>query len=422
MTQGRKVHIVGAGMAGLAAAVRSVELGLQVRLSEGAPQAGGRCRSFEDSVLGRIIDNGNHLILGANPAIFAYLGAIGAADKLTPLESACFPFLDVSSGAAWTVRPGAGRWPWWLLDPDRRVPGARLADYWAMLRILNAPASARLDEYVNVQAPMFARFWEPLALAVLNTEAAASSARLLGRVLAETLMRGGAASRPYFAHAGLGSALVDPALAFLERSSVATRFSCRLRGMDVNDDRVTRLIFDDEVIEIGADETVILAVPSWEAGALIPGLVVPTETRPIVNAHFQIESAFDFADGAPFLGVIGGTAHWLFRRGDVVSATVSAARVLADDVALQVAEAIWRDVAAAIGRPGSPLPRHRIIKEKRATIAQTPGQDALRPPTATRWRNLLLAGDWTQTGLPATIEGAVGSGRHAAELAGNLAK
>ena len=418
MTQGRKVHIVGAGMAGLAAAVRCVELGLDVRISEGAPQAGGRCRSFEDSVVGRVIDNGNHLILGANPAIFAYLASIGAADKLTPFEPARFPFLDLSTGTAWTVRPGAGRWPWWLLVPSRRVPGARLADYWAMLRILDAPGAARLDDFVNLDAPMFARFWEPLALAVLNTEAAASSARLIGRVLAETLMRGGAASRPYFAHDGLGSALVEPALAFLQRSSVETRFSCRLRALETNDGQVTRLVFAEETIEIGADETVILAVPSWEAGGLVPGLIAPTETRPIVNAHFRIDGAFDFADGAPFLGVIGGTAHWLFRRGDVVSATVSAAGALADDAAPQVAEAIWRDVARAIGRPGAPIPAHRIIKEKRATIAQTPQQDALRPPPATRWRNLLLAGDWTQTGLPATIEGAVRSGRLAAEMAG----
>jgi hydroxysqualene dehydroxylase len=148
---------------------------------------------------------------------------------------------------------------------------------------------------------------------------------------------------------------------------------------------------------------------------------VPSETRPIVNAHFRIEGAFDLAGGAPFLGIVGGTAHWLFRRGEVVSVTVSAAGALVEESNERLAAAIWRDVARAIARPEMAMPAYRIIKEKRATIAQTPQQDALRPPMATRWRNLLLAGDWTATGLPATIEGAVRSGRAAAErIAGGL--
>jgi squalene-associated FAD-dependent desaturase len=422
MTQARKVHIVGAGMAGLAAAVRCIELGLQVSLNEGAPQAGGRCRSFDDAAMGTVIDNGNHLILGANPAIFSHLRAIGAQGSLTPLDPPRFPFIDVTTGARWTVRPGMGRLPWWLLVPGRSVPGAGLADYAAVLRLLNAPGSARLADYVKPGTAMFARFWEPFALGVMNTEAKDASAFLIGRVLRETLLKGGAASRPYFAEAGLGTALVDPAVTFLEDKGASVAFSRRLRALEMSGDRVSRMAFADDTVEVQGDDMVILAVPSWEAGNFVPGLSVPTQTRPIVNAHFRIEGDFALPGAAPFVGVIGGTAQWLFRRGPIVSATVSAAVDLVDAPAGEVAQAIWSDIARAIGRPAAPMPVHRIIKEKRATIAQTPADDARRPPAATRWRNLLLAGDWTQTGLPATIEGAVRSGHFAAEMAANSAR
>src|SRR3990172_7320758 len=111
------VHIIGAGVAGLAAAVRAVELGLRVTLSEATPQAGGRCRSFEDASLGRTIDNGSHLILGGNTGVFAHLAAIGASDRVAPLARPVFPFLDLGSGRAWKVRPGSARLPVWLLMP-----------------------------------------------------------------------------------------------------------------------------------------------------------------------------------------------------------------------------------------------------------------------------------------------------------------
>jgi squalene-associated FAD-dependent desaturase len=418
----RKVHIIGAGMAGLAAAVRCAEAGMEIALSEGAPQAGGRCRSFDDATLGAVIDNGNHLILGANPAIFAHLKSIGMNGALTPLDPPCFPFVDLAAGTRWTVRPGMGRLPWWLLVPGRSVPGARLSDYAAVLRLLSAPPSARLGDYIDSTAPMFERFWEPFALGVMNTETKDASAYLIGRVLRETLLKGGAASRPYFAEQGLGHALVEPAVAWLRAKGASISFSRRLRAIDFTASGVNRLTFADGVADIAQSESVILAVPSWEAGGLVPGLAVPQETRPIVNAHFRVEGAFELPGGAPFLGVIGGTAHWLFRRGPIVSATISAAVDLAELPGEQVARAIWRDIAKVLGRPADPLPPNRIIKERRATIAQTPAQDALRPAAQTRWTNLILAGDWTQTGLPATIEGAVRSGHLAAQLAHNSAR
>ena len=122
-------HVIGAGLAGLAAAVRLAGAGQRVVLYEAAPQAGGRCRSYEDKQLGVTLDNGNHLLLSANHEALDYLDAIGARDRLVGPATARLPFLDLASGERWLVEPAAGRIPWWLLSSRRRIPGTTLADW-----------------------------------------------------------------------------------------------------------------------------------------------------------------------------------------------------------------------------------------------------------------------------------------------------
>jgi len=139
-----------------------------------------------------------------------------------------------------------------------------------------------------------------------------------------------------------------------------------------------------------------------------------------VNAHYRVAAPRDSAmRGADFVGVIGGLAEWVFVKRDVASVTISAADRLVEQPSSELAHRIWGDVAAALGLDASSVPPWRIVKERRATFAATPAQLARRPGATTRWRNLLLAGDWTQTGLPATIEGAIDSGLRAAAALGS---
>jgi uncharacterized protein with NAD-binding domain and iron-sulfur cluster len=114
-------------------------------------------------------------------------------------------------------------------------------------------------------------------------------------------------------------------------------------------------------------------------------------------------------------GVIGGATEWLFGFPERLSVTISAAERFLATPREELAELIWGEVQTVAGFE-APLPAWQIIKEKRATFAATPEQDALRPPAKTQWRNLALAGDWTRTGLPATIEGAIRSGVTAAKV------
>ena len=413
------VHVVGAGLAGLAAAVRLVREGRRVALYEAANQAGGRCRSFFDRTLGRVIDNGNHLMVSGNRSTLGYLDAIGAADSLLGPRDASFPFLDLGSGERWTVRPNRGPVPYWVLLRSRRVPGTRPGAYLAALRLARAGPGQTVADCLDTGDPLWRRFWTPIATAVLNTPPETASARLLWAALSESFARGAAGCRPLIARASLAASLIEPALRFLERHGAEVALGQRLRRIEWRGSEAGALDFGPRRIDLGPGDRVILALPPGQVGALLPGVPVPTASHAIVNGHIALPRAVRLPGDAVLLGLIGGTAEWLFVREGLASLTVSAAGGLADEPSEAIAARFWSDTARALGLPAHPQPLVRIVKERRATFAQTPDQEALRATAETRWPNLFLAGDWTATGLPATIEGAIRSGECAAALVVN---
>ncbi len=406
------VHIVGAGLAGLSAAVSLAERGVAIELSEASGQAGGRCRSYFDPQLGLTLDNGNHLVLSGNTAVNAYLKAIGAADRLTGPDKAVYHWADLRTGERWTLRPNEGPLPWWVFSPKRRVPGTRATDYLSLLPLLRRGTGKRLNEVMACRGLLWDRLIDPFLLAALNTDAGAGAADLASAVVRETLAKGGAAYRPRIAEPTLSDAFVDPAIETLTRLGARVRLGRRLRSVTLDGDRAKALVFADGEVPLGPGDRLVLAVPPWVAADLLPGLSVPTEHRAIVNAHFRLIPP---PGAEALIGVIGGTVEWIFAFSDRISVTVSGADRLVDMDRKDLAALLWKDVARVHGLSDE-LPPWQVVKEKRATFAATPDQNALRPGSQTCWNNVLLAGDWTATGLPATIEGAVRSGRHAADL------
>ncbi|WP_247878557.1 hydroxysqualene dehydroxylase HpnE [Niveispirillum sp. SYP-B3756] len=407
-------HIVGAGLAGLACAVELAAAGRAVMLHEAALQAGGRCRSFHDPLLDRVIDNGNHLLLGANHHALAYLDRIGGRAALESSERVELPFHDLASGEGWVLRPGHG--PGWIFDPARRVPGTRWWDYLRPLALPLHGRQARVVDVLAMDSPIGQRLWQPLTIAILNTAPAAASAALLWSVFRRTLLKGPAACRPYFAGAaGLSGAFIDPALAWLRARDVPLHVGHRLRGLTIQAGRVVALDFNDGPVGLGPQDRVVLALPAPVTAELLPGLTVPLDHGAILNAHFRLPVPVPSLP--PFIGLVGGVAEWLFRRGDVLSVTVSAADRWMEQPSEALATLLWADIARLLGTPTAPCPPCRIIKERRAGFAATPANAAQRPGARVPGLdNMLLAGDWTDTGLPATIEGAVLSGQRAARL------
>jgi squalene-associated FAD-dependent desaturase len=396
------VHIIGAGLAGLACAVRLINRGTHVTIYEATDHAGGRCRSFFDNVLKRNIDNGNHLLLSGNQQAMAYLQAIGSLQSMPPAEQAAFLFLDLESGERWSVEAN------WKL----RIPGSSVLDLLSVLKLAWASKKSTVAGTLNTARPIFRKLWEPLSVSILNTAPEEAAASLLWAVLKQTFGRGAQACRPCIAQHGLSESLIDPALNFLEQHGADIRFNERLQSISFEGGRAFALTFGHNQIALGPDDTVIMAVPVPAAGALLPGLNHPDQYRSIVNGHFVLPKA---RKDINFLGLVGGVSQWLFVRGDVASVTVSAADQLAKKSSEEIAKTLWSEVLRALELNDTPLPAYRIIKEKRATFAQTPEQVCLRPDTRTEWSNVLLAGDWTETDLPATIEGAITSGHKAAE-------
>jgi squalene-associated FAD-dependent desaturase len=413
-----RVHVIGAGLAGLSAAVEFASRGVAVAVHEASPQAGGRCRSYYDSTLDMEIDNGNHLILSGNHATLAYATRIGARAKLVGPGAATFPFMDLRDGRRWTIRANDGAIPFWMLDKARRVPDTKLGDYFELAKLLLAGRKKTIADVMACRGRLWEGLVEPFLVATLNIEAGQGSAALAGQVVRETLAAGGSQYHPLIAGDGLSNALVRPAVDFLQARGGSVTFGRRLRGFKFGAARVEALDFGEETVALGPDDAVVLAVPPQAATPLVPGLDAPDAFCAIVNAHYRVAPP----PGLPEItGIVGGLAQWLFAFPDRLSVTISAGDAWCDTPREELATRIWADVAAVAGLSGPP-PRWQIVRERRATFAATPAQDARRPGPRTRWANLALAGDWTQTKLPATIEGAVRSGVSAAKSLGETVK
>jgi glycine/D-amino acid oxidase-like deaminating enzyme len=273
-------HIVGAGVAGLAAAVRAVERGAKVHLHEAAPQAGGRCRTVLASD-GFSHDNGTHVLLGANPRALDFLKRIDALERWIEPEPDGLPVFDLRNGELRHVGVSPLSW----LRADRRPEGFGLVDIPRLARLV-APLPDRAIGSIFKGRPILDSFIDPLTVAVLNTPVETASARRLGRALRQVARPGG--GRLFVAREGLGPDLVAPALAWLAARGAVIETGARLRSLEVREGRVVALAFAGRNVAIGEGDRVILALPPQEIARLIPQVKTPDQFEPIVNAHFAI--------------------------------------------------------------------------------------------------------------------------------------
>src|ERR1700719_3358594 len=349
----KTVHIVGAGISGLSAAVRLANANYKVHVHEATQQAGGRCRSYFDAATNLTIDNGNHLLLSGNRHALAYARSIGTEAGLVGPKRAQFSFVDLTTGQRWQLDLGESRLPLWVFDKARRVPDTGLLDYLALMPLIWAQPGKLVGDAIPCRGSLYRRLVQPLLLAALNVDPPEGSAGLAGAVVRETLLAGGQACRPLIAREGLSAVLVEPAIKLLQDKGASIRFGHELPEFGISAGRINELKFGDDTVAIWPDEAVVLAVPPRPAASLLPGLKTPTKFRAIVNAHFRFDPP---ADMPPILGVVGGLIEWLFAFPQRLSVTVSNADRLVDMPREQLPQAIWAVICQARGvASGSPL-------------------------------------------------------------------
>lgn len=375
-----RLHVIGAGLSGLAAAWAASQAGTRVIIHEAAPQAGGRCRSFRDPRLDRIVDNGSHMVLGVNKSVLGLARAVGA--NVPPLPPSV-DFLDLHHGGRWQVSSGKLPVSW------REV----LAALW--------PGNGKTVFQVLGRKPGFHRFWQPLCLALLNTAPHLASAPLFARVLRTLLLAGANGLRGHLFPTGLSADLIDPILVRLRQNGTEIRTRQRLTAISQH-----KLTFGNAIEIIGEHDKVVLALPPWAVESLL-GQDYHFQYETIANLHFLLPLPVRRA--AP-LGLVGGQAQWLFVRGDVASVTISAAPDTVDPAR------IWAEIAPVLACPMT-LPPHRVILEKRATLRHDVASQSRRPGPTTEIPGVFLAGDWLASPWPCTLESAVSSGLAAARLA-----
>ncbi len=440
------VLIIGGGFAGLAAGVALAEAGKRVCLLEQKPYLGGRARSFRDPTTGSVVDNGQHVFMGCYHATIHFLKTLGTLDRLYFQPRLEVPFLDREGRL---TRLDCPNWPspWHLLLGVLRSGSFSFKQKLEVLRLgkdlrkagQNSAAGESVTAWLSRRGQSEAlqrNFWDLLCIAAMNEDPRIASAQLFERVLRLALFSSPADSRLGIARAGLSECYTAAAAAYIEA-----------RGGHVQTGRsVKQLLIAEGAcrgVDLGAGETlkgapVISAVPWHQLAIILPSELLRTEPffaaaltlrpAPIISINLWFDAPVTDLE---FVGLRGTTIQWLFDKSRILGTNDHYVSLVLSGAHEHVSRSKEELLAIALRELGEMLPAVRkakllhslIIKERFATFSPSPAAEPLRPPARTPIRGLFLAGDWTATGLPATIEGAVQSGYTAArevlQVAGN---
>jgi hydroxysqualene dehydroxylase len=430
------VLILGGGVAGLSAAVAVAQAGLVPLVLEAANKPGGRARSFYDREFAETLDNGPHLFIGAYHGVFKLLETLGTADRFYRPPSVDYQFW--SRQANW-YRLRCPNWPAPLhllagvsgflpLSWRERLTALRLGP--ALLADRTTLEEQTVSQWLHGHGQggaVFEQLWAPLCLAALNEPAGSANAALFAEVLSRSFFRDRQAATPLLPTLPLSKLIAEPARKFIEDRG----------GRLLSGQRVKKIIQTGrEVVGVttgqwsfSKPQAIITALPYDALSKLMPEWADKVgfsrlSSAPIVSVHLSYDRPARLP--AALIGLPFETSQWLFdrniqhdRQGTDQGARLSVVMSGAYREVHWTKNRLLTTVTADIERlqPGlsqASLLGARVIKERRATFSPWPQSSRQRPQTVTPWQNMAVAGDWTATNLPATLEGAVMSGDKAA--------
>jgi len=438
--QGKPLHIavVGGGLAGLAAGCALADAGCRISLYERRPYLGGRASSYQHPGTGEVVDNCQHVLLGCCTNLIDLYRRTGVEDKIRWYDE--LTFLE-PGGRASRIAPS------FLPAPLHNGPSflsahcLGLSDKLSIARVMMAllrgvPEDngqsflAWLGRYSPTPAAL-ERFWKPILISALNEDLDRVSVFYAGQVIRESFMKSAAAGRMGIPAIPL-SDLYAAGAGYIQARGGEVFLRAPIEALAVEDSGVRLKTAQGEVVA----DAVVLAAPSDIALKLLPENLRPEgwtaasdglDTSPIAGIHLWFDRQISELDHAVLLD---RTIQWMFHKsriqaevrgsdsagGSYVELVVSAAKTLVNLSKNEIVELAVRELREFFpAARDAVLVKSTVIKEIHATFSPGPGVDRLRPAQATLSERVFLAGDWTATRWPATMEGAVRSGYRAAE-------
>ena len=439
------VLLIGGGLAGLSAAVQLTDAGHSIVLVERSPQCGGRARSFRDAITGEDVDNGQHIMMGCYHETLRYLERIGSR-HLVDLQPPLRAHFRENGRAAGLLSALPLPPPLHALSALLRFELLTWHERMAVVRAARALLAAHpvadtklqsqtVEEWLNEHSqPERCKraFWNVLAIGMLNEQSAFASASLFVGTMQRILSGKRTDASIALPLAGLSRVLIEPAVAFLQSHGSEVMLSSSVESFSEENGRIRAAVLRGGRTIM--PRAVISAVPFFALDSVANGFLLEQlpELRkaqtllpaPIVSIHLWLDREIMEEE---FAALLGSPIQWMFNTGKIQHLNRQGCHL-----SLVVSSA-WREVEkersvlAAMGleevRKVLPAARNAslihslVVKEKRATFSPRPGSERLRPSHLTAMENFFLAGDWTATGLPATIEGAVISGVTSANAA-----
>lgn len=439
----RDVAVVGGGLAGLSAACVLAESGYQVHLLERRPYVGGRASSYEHPGTGEIIDNCQHILLGCCTNLIGFYQRLKVESQIRWFDR--ITFLE-PGGRQSAMQPGPLPAPFHNLRSFLRSAALSSADKLAIARgmmsfVRGVPAdnSEKFSDWLHRHGQTrraIDRFWNPVLVSALNEELDRISVHYAAMVFRRAFMesaQGGCMGVPTIPL----SELYGHALTFIESHGGQATFRANVSSISWNSATSRwKVDFDNESVE---SDAVILALPFEAMQKLLPD-ISPEHTRysdtlsaqlnhfehsPITGIHLWFDRA---VTELPHAALLDTTIQWMYNKsllqpavregdaGSYLELVVSASKSLVNKTRQEIIDLAMRELAGFFPRVREAiLTKATVIKEVRATFSVTPALDQFRPGAVTGWPRIFLAGDWTNTGWPSTMEGAVRSGSMAAE-------
>jgi hydroxysqualene dehydroxylase len=419
----KKGIVVGGGLAGLSASAFLADKGFRIELIEAAPKLGGRAYSFEDENFGCELDNGQHIMMGCYKSALEFMKLIGAYDNLSVQKNLSITFVG-ASGAEYKLESSWLPYPFNLLSAILNYKALSFRDrlnvvlFFAKFPFISGGSVQQFSvaEWLkneNQNDEIVKALWELISVSALNTNINKANAKMFLDILKKIFLRGNSSTLIVTPEYGLSKTYCQNASDFIQSKNGAVSVSEKVTEIKIENNSAAEVITNRR--RITDFDFVISAAPLFAAEKFLPNIKEYISSYPaleyssILSVHLKI---INNPLKEKFYALIGSPVHWVFNHSDYITIVISDADLLIKNSNEDIISMVKGELKKYLKIETDTVTNSRIIKEKRATFIPSREIINTRPGYKTKLNNFFIAGDWTNTHLPSTIESAVASGKY----------